>query len=482
MGAMPHTDTVAPRLIALTGGIASGKSTVATRLAELGAVVIDADQVVRDLQEPGQPGWQGIREEFGPEVFTADGLLDRAALGALVFADAEARGRLNAVMHPLVRAEAERRQQQAGPGAVVVRDVPLLVETGQAGDFETVLVVQAPEAERVRRMVEDRGMDEAQARARIAAQATDAERAAVATAVLDNSGTREELLAQVDRWWQETVEADPARRLAARYGTAQDWAPARWNPVLDLQLRHRSVRSFLPDPVTEEQLRTVVAAAQSGSTSSNLQLVSVVAVADPEVRTAFAEVGRQPYIAQAPTVLVWLLDFARSQELARRPDLPERVRTDLGGLDYLDVVLSAAGDAGIAAQNALLAAESLGLGGVYLGGLRNDARRVAELIDLPEGVLPMFGLALGRPDPAEDAHVKPRLPQSLVLHRERYDATQMQERLDEYEQVLADYYRDHDLDPQWANRLLNRLSERTATATERHRLRELFEESGLRLK
>ncbi len=192
--------------IGLTGGIASGKSTVSRRLMELGATVIDADAIARALQEPGRPGLQGIVEEFGPSVLTRDGRLDRAALGARVFADPEARSKLNAIIHPLVRAEAERLAAAAGEDAVLVEDIPLLVETGQHGRFDLVLTVQAPAEERVRRMVEDRGMTEADARARIAAQATDEDRAAVSSTVLVNDGSVHRLLDRVDAWWEWHVE------------------------------------------------------------------------------------------------------------------------------------------------------------------------------------------------------------------------------------------------------------------------------------
>lgn len=193
-------------IIGLTGGIASGKSTVSRRLMELGATVIDADAIARALQEPGRPGLEGIVQEFGPSVLTPHGRLDRAALGARVFADPEARSRLNAIIHPLVRAEAERLAVAAGEDAVLVEDIPLLVETGQHGRFDLVLTVQAPVEERVRRMAEDRGMTEADARARIAAQATDEERAAVSSTVLVNDGSVQRLLDRVDAWWEWHVE------------------------------------------------------------------------------------------------------------------------------------------------------------------------------------------------------------------------------------------------------------------------------------
>ena len=189
--------------VGLTGGIASGKSTVSRCLADLGATVVDADAIARALQEPGAPGHTGIVEHFGDRVLErGTGRLDRAALAAVVFADPDELAALNAVMHPLVRAEAARLASAVAPGGVLVQDIPLLVETGQHADMDRVLVVEAPEPERVRRMVADRGMDPEDARRRIAAQASDAQRRAVATTVFDNSGTREDLERQVRQWWE----------------------------------------------------------------------------------------------------------------------------------------------------------------------------------------------------------------------------------------------------------------------------------------
>ncbi|RLY94887.1 dephospho-CoA kinase [Kocuria tytonicola] len=189
--------------VGLTGGIASGKSTVSGCLAGLGAVVVDADALARELQEPGAPGLAAIVAHFGEQVLDrGTGRLDRAALAALVFADREELAELNGIMHPLVRAGAARLAATVPPGGVLVQDIPLLVETGQHTDMDRVLVVEAPEAERVRRMVADRGMDPDDARRRIAAQASDAQRRAVATTVFDNSGTREDLERQVRQWWE----------------------------------------------------------------------------------------------------------------------------------------------------------------------------------------------------------------------------------------------------------------------------------------
>lgn len=187
--------------IGLTGGIGSGKSTVAKMLVECGAVLIDADAISRQLMEPGRAVLAETVRAFGEGVLTPTGELDRAALASLVFADESARARLNAIVHPAVRAEAARQReatvQKLGEGAVIVEDIPLLAETGQAADFDAVIVVEAQRQERLRRLVEMRGMSEADARARIAAQASDEQRRAIATWVIDNSGSLERTAAQV---------------------------------------------------------------------------------------------------------------------------------------------------------------------------------------------------------------------------------------------------------------------------------------------
>lgn len=183
--------------IGLTGGIGSGKSTAAARFAELGAVVIDADQLARQALGPGTPGSTAVLDRFGADLADADGVLDRARLAGVVFADPAALADLNAIVHPLVAARTAELTEAAGPDAVVVYDVPLLVENDLAGGFQAVVVVEAPLPARLARLAE-RGMAEAEARSRIAAQASDDQRRAVATVVLDNSGTVDELRAQVD--------------------------------------------------------------------------------------------------------------------------------------------------------------------------------------------------------------------------------------------------------------------------------------------
>jgi dephospho-CoA kinase len=190
--------------IGLTGGIGSGKSTVSRLLGEHGAVVVDADVIAREVVAPGTPGLAAIVEAFGPTVLAADGSLDRPGLAAVVFADPEARRRLDGIVHPLVRARAGELEAAAPADAVVVHDVPLLAETGQGSSYDLVVVVEADPAVRVARLVQ-RGLTADDARARIAVQATDEQRRAIADVVLDNSGTPEQLAEQVDRFWAERV-------------------------------------------------------------------------------------------------------------------------------------------------------------------------------------------------------------------------------------------------------------------------------------
>jgi dephospho-CoA kinase len=192
-------------LVGLTGGIGAGKSLVAARLAELGAVVIDSDRLAREVVASGTDGLAEIVAAFGTGVLGPDGALDRPALARVVFADPAARARLEGIIHPRVRARAAELAAAAPPGSVVVNDVPLLVESGIAGTFDLVVVVLASEPTRLRRLVDGRGMSEAEARRRIAAQATDEQRRAVADIVLENDGTVGDLTAAVDRMWRERL-------------------------------------------------------------------------------------------------------------------------------------------------------------------------------------------------------------------------------------------------------------------------------------
>lgn len=183
--------------VGLTGGVASGKSTVASMLRDLGVVVVDADALAREVVAPGTPGLAAVVGEFGPGVLGPDGALDRAALGRLVFDDPARRAALEAIIHPLVRARAAELEAEAPEGALVVHDIPLLVETGQADRFDAVLVVDVPTEVQVERAVRERGWSEQEAASRIAAQASRDDRLAAATYVLDNTGTPEDLRHQV---------------------------------------------------------------------------------------------------------------------------------------------------------------------------------------------------------------------------------------------------------------------------------------------
>ncbi|MEG3613769.1 dephospho-CoA kinase [Isoptericola haloaureus] len=204
----------------LTGGIAAGKSVAAQRLADLGAVVIDHDLLARDAVAPGSVGLTEVVDAFGPGVLSDDGSLDRPALGRRVFGDDDARRRLEEIVHPEVRRLAAEREAAAGaadPRAVVVHDIPLLVETGQADHFHLLAVVDAPAQQRVERLVATRGLDEGEARDRVAAQASDAERRELADVLLDGTGSPDDLRRQVDELWarvrQEVAEELDAEEL-----------------------------------------------------------------------------------------------------------------------------------------------------------------------------------------------------------------------------------------------------------------------------
>ncbi|GAA2094892.1 dephospho-CoA kinase [Kitasatospora saccharophila] len=189
--------------IGLTGGIGAGKSEVSRQLAARGAVIVDSDVIAREVVAAGTPGLAAVAAGFGPGVLLPDGTLDRPALGRVVFADPVRLAELNAIVHPLVRARSAELEAAAGPDAIVVHDVPLLAENGLAPLYDLVVVIDVPDAERLRRLVELRGMAEDEARARMAAQASREERLAIADLVLDNSGDLEQLTDRVDGLWRE---------------------------------------------------------------------------------------------------------------------------------------------------------------------------------------------------------------------------------------------------------------------------------------
>lgn len=269
----------------------------------------------------------------------------------------------------------------------------------------------------------------------------------------------------------------PHERLTARYGeTAPDQA-VTWSGVIDHLLTHRSVRKYLPDPVSEAQLRTLVAAAQSAPSSSNLHAWSVVAVSERALREKLANlVGNQPAVRDAPLQLVWVADLSMLQRVSEAREHP------VEGLDYLEMFLLAAVDATLAAQNASVAAQSIGLATVYIGGIRNRMDEVAALLQLPPRAAPVFGMCVGTPDLDRPTAIKPRPPQSVVLHRERYDPAAALPGLQQYEEAMRRFYRSQSMDAEsWMLRSLKRVAT-PASLTGRDRLREMLQRLGFPLK
>lgn len=262
--------------------------------------------------------------------------------------------------------------------------------------------------------------------------------------------------------------------LQARYGSEAPALQLPDLPALDAMLSHRSVRHFLRDAVPEHTIATMVAAAQSAPTSSNLQTWSVIAVESQERRDALANlVGPQKHLGVAPLVLVWLADLSRIERLGAAQG------TDPVGLHYLDTFLMGVIDAALAAQNAVVAAEAMGLGTVYVGGMRNQPEKVAQVLGTPKNVFPVFGLVVGHPDPDRPAQIKPRLPQSAVLHREQYQVPQdMPSEIGSYNEALRAFMRDNGMrEMDWSQQVVERLGSPEAL-TGRHRLYEALRNAG----
>jgi len=247
----------------------------------------------------------------------------------------------------------------------------------------------------------------------------------------------------------ETIEVDarsserPSLRLALSRRYAEPASPdpdLQGRPdalsVVTSLLAHRSVRRFTSEPLPEGAVELLVASAQSASSSSNLQLWSVIDVRDPARRAALYEVaGRQAHILECPSLLVWVADLNRPTALA------EQQGTGHAGLDYLEMFLMASIDTALAAQNAVVAAEALGFGVVYIGALRNDPERVAEVLGLPQRAYAVFGLCVGWPHAEAEGAVKPRLPRSVVLHRDEYQSVAAQRSvLEEYDERMSAFY------------------------------------------
>jgi FMN reductase (NADPH) len=243
------------------------------------------------------------------------------------------------------------------------------------------------------------------------------------------------------------------------------------NPVVELLRNHRSIRKFKPDPVPEEMLEAIVGAAQMASTSSNVQAYSVIAVKDAERKRVLADVaGGQLHVEQCPLLLVWCADLNRIRLACERNGVEMAA-------DTMEQFIVATVDVALAAQNAAVAAESLGLGIVYIGGIRNDLREVTRLLNIPPLVYPVFGMCVGYPD--QPSGIRPRLPLKGVLHRETYDPERHPEAIEQYDKIMRDYYRERTggrRDSTWSEEMAAKFR-----SPARAYLREYLREQGFRI-
>src|SRR5579883_2107892 len=267
--------------------------------------------------------------------------------------------------------------------------------------------------------------------------------------------------------------------LHERYGTAFDFElNAAWNSSLTTLLSHRSVRAYLSQPLPSGTLETLIASAQSAATSSNLQTWSVIAVEDQKRKERLSQLANgQAHIQQCPLFLVWLADLARLRYLTEQRGLPHE------GLNYLEMFLMAAIDASLAAQNAVIAAESLGLGTVYIGAMRNRPEEVAAELGLPKHVFAVFGLCIGYPNLEKKAAIKPRLPQEAVLHRETYNLETQATAINHYDEIMAAFYAQQQMnvDGNWSQLSSDRIASAQALRN-RAQLREILNRLGFELR
>jgi nitroreductase len=281
----------------------------------------------------------------------------------------------------------------------------------------------------------------------------------------------------------QALAIDPAAkalrdRIDARYRDPEAPDDIIDNTILAHLLDHRSVRAYLPDPLPAGTIETLVAAAQSAASSSNLQVWSVVAVEDPDRKARLAQLaGSQKHIVEAPLLLVWLIDFDRLTHIA------EKRGVAANAIDYIETFLLGAVDTSLAAQNAVVALESLGLGSVYIGGIRNHPVQVAAELDLPSRMFPLFGLVVGKPDPERPAAVKPRLPQASVLFRETYGWS---DRQDQAVRLYNDRLREFQHEQRMPERdWMDLVGDRTRgpeSMAGRHALRDILETLGFELR
>ena len=246
---------------------------------------------------------------------------------------------------------------------------------------------------------------------------------------------------------------DTREALQKRYGAEAIPAVGPWNDTIALLLNHRSVRGYKPDPVPAGTLETLVAAAQSAATSSNMQWTSVVAITDPAKKKVLAEIaGNQKHIEQCPLYLCWVTDMSRNSAIGQAE------RTELKVMPWLETFLVASVDVALAAQNAVVAAESVGLGTVYIGAMRNDPERVAKLLGLPPQCFVLFGLCVGYATEQAAGEVKPRMPQAMMLHHERYDASKAGTLRQAHDKAMTEFSARNEMQAgTWTQRVLNRL-------------------------
>lgn len=251
-----------------------------------------------------------------------------------------------------------------------------------------------------------------------------------------------------------TTPTDIHALLKARYGAAAPMPQVTENPTITTLLRHRSVRSYTAAAVSDDVLDVMLAAAQSASTSSNLQCWSVVAVRDPERKRRLAALaGNQRHVRECPLLLIWLADLQRLDATG------ERLQLRRDALEYMEMLMIGVIDATLAAQNAAIAAEAQGLGIVYIGGMRDRPEEVAVELDLPPRTAAVFGMCVGYPDPGRPAAIKPRLPGAAVLHRERYDTEANIGPVDEYLHIANAFYLEQQMktNGNWAEHSLHRV-------------------------
>ena len=276
----------------------------------------------------------------------------------------------------------------------------------------------------------------------------------------------------------DVVEEPLGQRLFhERYRDPAMAAPMQWNPVLETLIGHRTVRHFLPKPLPEGTIELIVAAAQSASTSSNLQVWSLVTVEDPETKARLSEfAGGQKHIREAPLFIAWLADLRRIRSLGEQREM------DTVGAEYLEIGMVAMIDAALAAQNAFVALESMGLGGVYIGAMRNHPEKVAAELGLPQNVFCVFGLCVGWPDLSAGEAIKPRLPQSVVAHKERYSEPADGAEIAAYDKRIRDFQNEQRMNAiDWSDQAIGRVKD-IKSLMGRDRLREALANLGFALK